>query len=341
MSGCTGSAVWSTNLSLSQGYNIANTTRESTMKEDLSSIDYLGNTGADFRMNPLSAHFELHIEQERNLQDSRKDVGIVVGIQGVRWYMVTMVGVQGHAGSTPMQGRADPHVAVAEIIIQVQKLALKYNAVGTVGVIRTENPSTNKIPDHAEFSIDFRHPNEKVLDAFERHITAELTRISRDNPKFNWEMTRTWSSPVADFDGLAIDCIRASATKEVGPDKVMEMISFAGHDSALVSKRVPTAMIFVPCRDGISHSPLEYSSNEQWYVLLYSKIQSTTDFHFGLLSIMINSLTSSNSGQGAQVLLGAVLSYDKLLRKYDANLGASGQKDGEPELLGACKSFQS
>jgi N-carbamoyl-L-amino-acid hydrolase len=234
------------------------------MKEDLSLIEYLGSYNADFRMNPLNAHFELHIEQERNLQDRKKEIGVVTGIQGVRWYMVTISGVQGHAGSTPMNGRADSHVAAAEMIIQVQKLALIHSAVGTVGLIRTEKPSANKIPGFTEFSIDFRHPSEEILNEFECNMKTELSRISSDNPKFTLEMTRIWCSPVANFDDLAIECVRSAAVKEVGLNKIMEMISFAGHDSALVSNRAPTAMIFVPCKDGVSHSPLEHSTKEQW-----------------------------------------------------------------------------
>jgi beta-ureidopropionase / N-carbamoyl-L-amino-acid hydrolase len=234
------------------------------MKEDLSSIEYLGPRGADFRLNPLNAHFELHIEQERNLQDRKKEIGIVTGIQGVRWYTVTVLGVQGHAGSTPMKGRADVHVAAAEIIILVQKLALMHDAFGTVGVIHTENSSANKIAGYTKISIDFRHSTEEVLNELEYVARAELARISNDNPKFILKMTRTWHSPVANFDDLAVECIRAAAVKRVGLHKVMEMISLAGHDSALVSRRTPTAMIFVPCKDGVSHSPLEYSSKEQW-----------------------------------------------------------------------------
>lgn len=264
VSGCTGSAVWSTNLSLSQGHSNANTTRESTIKEDLVSIDYLGTRGADFRLNPLSAHFEVHIEQERRLQDQEKEIGIVTGIQGVRWYTVVVSGEQGHAGSTPMKNRADALVAAAEIIILVQKLAHMHNAVGTVGVVRTERCSANKIAGDAEISIDFRHPAEAVLDEFESSIKAELVRISNDNPKFTLKIARTWCSPVANFNDLAVECVRSAAVKEVGLDKAMEMISFAGHDSAMVSNKTPTAMIFIPCRDGISHSPLEHSTKEQW-----------------------------------------------------------------------------
>ena len=264
VSGCTGSAVWSTNLSLSEGHSNANTIRDSTLKEDLMSIGYLGTRGADFRLNPLSAHFEVHIEQERKLQDQEKEIGIVTGIQGVRWYTVIVSGEQGHAGSTPMKDRADALVAAAEIIILVQKLARTRNAVGTVGVVRTEKCSSNKIAGYAEISIDFRHPAETVLDEFESSIKAELVRISTANSKFTLNINRIWRSPVANFNDLAVECVRSAAVKEVGLKKCMEMISFAGHDSALVSDKTPTAMIFIPCRDGISHSPLEHSTKEQW-----------------------------------------------------------------------------
>lgn len=298
------------------------------MKEDLISIEYLGARGADFRLNPLSAHFEVHIEQERRLQDQEKEIGIVTGIQGVRWYTVVVSGEQGHAGSTPMKGRADALVAAAEIIIRVQKLACLHDAVGTVGVVRTEKSSANKIAGYAEISIDFRHPDEAVLDEFEFSIKAELARISSENSKFALKISRTWRSPVANFNDLAVECVRFAAVKEVGAGKCMEMISFAGHDSALVSEKTPTAMIFIPCRDGISHSPLEHSTKEQWYVPYPSSQAGSIRLpsQFIILAAETSALTFEfadmcNSGHGAQVLLTAVLNYDAMLYSHDKSLG--------------------
>src|SRR3978361_66189 len=80
-----------------------------------------------------------------------------------------------------------------------------------------------------------------------------------------FQMEEVWHSPAAIFDQQLLDALRATATDEVG--ETMEMISFAGHDSAMTALQVPTAMLFVPCKDGISHAPEEFSSREQWYVL--------------------------------------------------------------------------
>ena len=81
-------------------------------------------------------------------------------------------------------------------------------------------------------------------------------------------MEQVWHSPAAYFDENMLDCVSKAAEKEVGG--TMEMISFAGHDSAMTSLQVPTAMVFIPCRDGVSHAPEEYSSQQQWLVSMGS-----------------------------------------------------------------------
>lgn len=244
------------------------------MKQELERIDYLGETPANYASNPLSAHFELHIEQRRRLQDADREVGIVTGIQGVRWYRVTINGERGHAGSA-MRERGDALMATAGIVTSVQKKALQVEAVATVGVLELDRPSLNTVPGTTTFTIDIRHPSEIVLDDFESCIRAYMSELRQENDKIDYHMEQLWRSPAVVMHETAMSCTRTAASKVVGTDSTMDLLSLAGHDSALVAMRVPTSMIFVPCRDGISHSPDEYSSRKQWYVSTHAFISNS------------------------------------------------------------------
>jgi N-carbamoyl-L-amino-acid hydrolase len=188
----------------------------------------------------------------------------VTGVQGIRWYKARVTGTRAHAGSTPMPIRADALVATARIITLLQEQALKWAGVATVGNLHLEDPTSNTIPGSTEFSIDIRHPTEEGLNAIESAVKKEMSIMTLENPKLNFSIDQTWESPAAKFDATALDCIRKSADEEVGQDLIMDMYSLAGHDSALVAKKIPTAMIFVPSRNGLSHSPEEFTSEEDW-----------------------------------------------------------------------------
>lgn len=235
------------------------------MKSELSRINYLGPYYADYRLNPLSAHLELHIEQGSRLEKSGRKAGIVNCIQGIRWYKVAVTGVRAHAGSTPMESRADALVATAAIVTMLREEATKRSAFATVGMLHLERPSSNTIPGAASFTIDIRCPSEEGLNAIEASVKEKMALITAENPKLTFQMAKVWESPAVKFDSMLLSCIRMAAADEVGQERCMEMQSFAGHDSALTAScGVPTAMIFVPSRDGISHAPEEFTSEEEW-----------------------------------------------------------------------------
>ncbi|KAH8647273.1 hypothetical protein BX600DRAFT_532765 [Xylariales sp. PMI_506] len=280
--GCSGSAVWAGHTPLTQAHALEETNSSCTMKQELRRINYLGPVAASFEANPLSAHFELHIEQNRRLQDAGKRIGIVTDIQGVRWYSISIHGQRAHAGSTPMPQRADAMVGAARMILFLDMRARKLGAVATAGVVNLDRPSSNTVPGKVTFTVDLRHPIELVLDQFESAIRDYVDELKAANDKFEVEMSRIWHSPAAQMDKVAMSCSRAAAHRVVGCDSTMSLISLAGHDSALAALRVPTSMIFVPSKDGISHAPEEFTAEEE-------------------------------CGTGAQVLLESVLAYDDIL----------------------------
>jgi N-carbamoyl-L-amino-acid hydrolase len=244
-------------------------------------LDAIGYRGPErCGEHPLSAFFELHIEQGPYLEAESKDIGVVTGGQAMRWYEVTVVGQDSHAGTTPMPRRRDALAGAAHLISAVESAARAHPpAVGTVGRMEVKPGSPNVIPGEVFFTIDLRCPDPVVLDAIEREIADAAQRL-RDERKLDIDVKTIWTQPPQPFHADCIAAVRAAA--EVSGYSTRDMISGAGHDAAYVARVAPASMIFVPCKDGISHNEAEFSSKEQ-------------------------------CAAGAQVLLQAVLEFDRRL----------------------------
>jgi N-carbamoyl-L-amino-acid hydrolase len=228
----------------------------------------------------LSAFFEVHIEQGPYLEAEGEEIGVVTGVQAMRWYEVNITGRDSHAGTTPMPRRHDALLGAARIVEAVNAGARRHpSAVGTVGVLEVKPGSPNVIPGEVFHTIDLRDPEVGVLDRLEKEIAAAAETIAGELGLAIAIKTIS-AEPAVVFDADCIAAVRA-ATAASGYSS-RDMISRAGHDAAFVARVAPTAMIFVPCKDGISHNETEYSSREQ-------------------------------CAAGAQVLLQAVLDYDRRL----------------------------
>ena len=246
--------------------------------EELKRIGYRGAEKAGARK--FSAMFELHIEQGPILEHEGRTIGIVQGAQGVRWYDVTITGEEAHAGAMPMRLRKNALVGAARMIERVDSIARDIpDAVGTVGLIESKPNSRNVIPGEVFLTVDFRHPDEKVLDVLEMQLREALTEIL-PSLQLAFRENRIWASPPVHFSPDLIDCVRV-AVKTAGFSS-RDIVSGAGHDSVYISRVAPTTMIFVPSRGGISHNEAEWTSELQ-------------------------------CAAGAQVLLNAVLEYDRRL----------------------------
>jgi N-carbamoyl-L-amino-acid hydrolase len=271
-SGCTGSAVWSAYISLEQGHAIKTIGEDSTLHSELRRIGYQGSSLADYKSNKLSGHFELRIEQGSRLERAALNIGVVNGIQGNRRLQVLVQGEKAHAGLTPMNERVDALVASSKIVLSVEAAGVRYGGFATVGVLHCEHGSINSVPGETFFTIDLRHPSSKSLDLMEACIRTDMERLESSNQRLRVKVDLVWESPAVRFDEIAVQCVRKSAQERFGVSAVAELDSFAGHDSAFTQLRVPTAMIFVPSRDGISHAPEEYTSESQWWVMRLDQI---------------------------------------------------------------------
>jgi N-carbamoyl-L-amino-acid hydrolase len=227
--------------------------------DELARIGYKGTVPCG--AHELAAFFELHIEQGPILEAEGKTIGIVTGVQGMRWYEVTVTGVDSHAGSTPMAMRRDALVGAALMIGAVQEIGLAHapDAVSTVGLIEARPNSRNVIPGTVFFAVDLRHPSDAVVAAMEAELEAALRRIAADRD-LAIAIERVWDSPAVRFDRDCVEAVRRAAREQGCASR--EIVSGAGHDAAYMARVAPTAMIFVPCEKGISHNELEKAEFE-------------------------------------------------------------------------------
>lgn len=279
-----GSGVWSGRLSLQQAWDIKsviNTGPATTAKEELERIGYLGDTPASPKGTPIGAHFELHIEQGPKLEASGATVGVVMGVQAYKWFTVTITGRESHAGTTDFDHRADALYAASQFIGTAREIAQGAGGLSTIGMLNLSPGSVNTVPGEVKLSLDIRHPTDEGLARMLQEIKnccREISKIAlkssdpQDGGKtshlkrITFDMKEDFSSPATKFHPDAALCVsQAAAGMYKGDDfeaHVKEMISGAGHDSVCTNVHCPTAMIFVPCKDGVSHNPTEWCEQE-------------------------------------------------------------------------------
>ena len=232
-----------------------------TVREGLSELggDIAKLPTAIRQKGELLAFLELHIEQGAILYNSKIDVGIVEGIVGIEQWDVTIEGRANHAGTTPMNLRKDAMLAAAKLIIAVNESvkSIPGAQVGTVGRIKTEPGAPNVIPGKVTMSVELRDlSREKILSVFEK-IKQRATEIEKESGT-HIDFTLAHSNLPAITD-KKIQLLIETAARELALSYKL-MPSGAGHDTQDLAVIAPTGMIFVPSKDGISHSPDEYSS---------------------------------------------------------------------------------
>ena len=267
------SGVFAGVFELDYGHSRADTEGK-TMGEELARIGYLGEqTPGD---HPIRAFFEAHIEQGPILEAEKKTIGVVTGAQGQRWFEITLTGSESHAGTTPMNRRRDALVAAARLVTAVNDIAAAHppHAVTTVGMMQVSPNSRNTIPGSVFMTIDLRHPDDETLSRMEAELRAACAAIC-DPAGIEAEIAMIWYSPPIAFNE---DCVGAvkKAAGEAGYGN-MEIISGAGHDACYISRVAPTAMIFVPCEEGVSHNEAESATPEDLAagcnVLMYAMLE--------------------------------------------------------------------
>ena len=237
----------------------------------------------------FGAMFELHIEQGPILEAEEVQIGVVQGVQGMRWFELVLTGTAAHTGSTPMGMRQNALLGMARVIEGIDRIAKSHpDAVGTIGYLGISPNSHNVIPGEVRATIDLRDPSDATLDVMEAAVAALVREVAAGiGLEYRLEqISRT--APVI-FDPGCIASVRAGA--RAAGFSTRDIISGAGHDAAHTATVVPTTMIFVPCAGGLSHNPAE-------------------------------STLPAECAAGATVLLEAVLDHDRRMAETLAGVGA-------------------
>ena len=232
---------------------------KTTFGDALKSSGWMGD--ASLRMDPKKycSWFEPHIEQGPVLEEANLEIGIVEGVVGMVNYDIILTGTACHAGTTPQRRRKDAMRAAATVILDLwEKLgALDKELVFTTGEIHTTPNIHTVVPGEVRFSLDSRHRDPEVL----RQVVSVIKGLPKTvcGCSLSWE--EHWSRNTICFDPELLACTE-QATVDLGYS-CRRMYSGAGHDAQYVSEMLPSVMIFIPSKDGLSHTTVEYSTPEQ------------------------------------------------------------------------------
>ncbi|PMR74632.1 Zn-dependent hydrolase [Billgrantia endophytica] len=240
-------------------------------------LDAIGYRGRDaIATSEIEAYFEAHIEQGPILEDTGNTIGVVIGALGQKWFDLTLTGVEAHAGPTPMALRKDALMGAAEMALAVNRIAnaRQPHGRGTVGSMKLHPGSRNVIPGQVTMSVDLRHLEPEALDAMVEELDAAVDEISARHG-LTAELTPTADFAPEHFDETCVSAVR-EASRQLACS-CMDIVSGAGHDAIFVGRVAPSAMIFVPCENGISHNESENATPEDLHsgcnVLLHAMLK--------------------------------------------------------------------
>jgi len=218
--------------------------------------------GDEYKTGSIFCFLELHIEQGPVLDMGNKPIGIVTGISGPLWLTVKLRGMAGHAGSVPMPLRKDAMVGAAEIIIALNEIANQIPGaptVGTVGTLQVFPASRNIIPEEVMFTVDLRDIDLERRNRYEKQLMDKIESITKKH-QLTYSISEDTNNEPRYCAGWIKDIIKGECKK--WQLDAPELMSGPFHDAMALSYACDYGMIFVRCKDGISHNPLEYASYE-------------------------------------------------------------------------------
>ena len=224
-----------------------------TIRQGLKDMDYLG----DMELNsyPVKAYFEAHIEQGPVLFDNDEVLGVVTCAQKQYWYNLNVTGQEAHAGPTPMESRRDAMVAASRMVLEFDRIGRKYpNSRSTCGHFQVYPNSRNTVPGEVRFTGDLRNPDPAILEEMDKEMRASVQVIA-DEMAVELELSLHTTIDYVPFNETLVSWVREATVATGLPWR--EMYTGAGHDAVNIAQHYPATMIFVPCKDGISHNPAE------------------------------------------------------------------------------------
>ena len=253
-----GSGVFAQAFTLAHAYAAKDSDGKS-VRDELERIGYIGEQEPGD--HPMGCYFETHIEQGPVLEDHDRTIGVVTGVLGIRWYDCVVSGMEAHAGPTPMALRKDALQVAARLMQEVVACAHRHppHGRGTVGMVKVHPNSRNVIPGQVTFSIDLRNASDALCEAMDADIRAVAARFSADSG-LPITITPVSNYPAQPFHPEMIGAVARAADK-LGYSN-MPVVSGAGHDAVYMARLAPAGMIFIPCKDGISHNEIESATPE-------------------------------------------------------------------------------
>ncbi|MDH2054217.1 Zn-dependent hydrolase [Achromobacter marplatensis] len=228
-----------------------------SVRQALSDIRYDGDAAVPpAQPDGVGAYFEAHIEQGPVLEAADTVIGVVTAALGQRWYDVVLTGVEAHAGPTPMPLRRDALLAASDLVLAVNEIALAHapDARGTVGWMDVFPNSRNVIPGRVRMTVDLRAADDATLSAMDAALRAAVDTAAGARGVAAQVEQVVYFAPQP-FAPALVDSVREGA-KSLSLS-AMDVVSGAGHDAVYLARVAPAAMIFVPCKDGISHNEIE------------------------------------------------------------------------------------
>ncbi|MFL9986870.1 Zn-dependent hydrolase [Paraburkholderia sediminicola] len=224
-----------------------------SVRDALASIGYAGESG---KPHAVGAYFEAHIEQGPVLEAHDTTIGVVQGALGQRWYDVTVHGMEAHAGPTPMELRRDALLVAADLIHAVNRIALDHapHGRGTVGWLDVYPNSRNVIPGRVTLTVDLRAADDASLTEMDAALRAACSTAG-EKASVTVDVEQVVYFPPQPFAAGLVAAVQQGA--DTLGFSSMDVISGAGHDAVYLARVAPAAMIFVPCKDGISHNEIE------------------------------------------------------------------------------------
>ncbi|MEF8979116.1 MAG: Zn-dependent hydrolase [Haloarculaceae archaeon] len=253
-----GSGVFSGQFDLEDAYAVEDD-EGTTVEEELERIGYKGETPCKPR--DLHCYLELHIEQGPYLDDNDLPVAAVDGVFGFSWLEVTFEGMANHAGPTPMDMRRDAMVGASDVIGAVRRLTATggEDLVGTVGSVDVWPDAINVVPERVEFTVDLRSSEDAVVESAAEHVEREIEWAAQ-REGLDYECEQLMHVDAATFEEGCVETV-TDAIRAAGYEGT-HLTSGAGHDASYLNDVCPTAMIFVPSVDGVSHRESEYTEWE-------------------------------------------------------------------------------
>jgi len=243
-----GSGVYGGAFSLEEGLG-ATAMDGAKLGDELTRIGYSGPEPPGSRT--FAQYIEPHIEQGPILEAGGDTIGVVTGVQGIRWFDVTISGREAHAGTTPMERRSDAMVSAGRLTAAIDDIGrARPDGRSTVGVLTSTPASRNTVAGHVQLTVDLRHPDPDELERMSDELHTAADALA---PRPG--VTQIWYSPPLLFDEAIVSAVRSAAEDE--GHRPVDITSGAGHDAVYVARLSPTGMIFIPCEDGLSHNEAE------------------------------------------------------------------------------------